>query len=70
MSVHAVDQDARDMARDAQAAIDAHTQECAIQWRNTAGTLKEIKGILAYGGVLLISCLLGLIYFLAERLPQ
>ena len=57
----AVDQEARDMARDARAAVASHEAVCAARWASTMQTMKEIKAILAYGGsVAIIVMLAGL----------
>lgn len=55
------------MAQSAASSIERHELVCAQRWSAAISTMKEIKSILAYGGTLLIACLLGLIAFLATH---
>lgn len=59
-----VDQEARDMARDAQFQITAHEQVCTERYGNVIKTMGEIKSILWYGTVGLITTMCTLIGYL------
>lgn len=62
-----VDQDARDMAAAATNAISSHERVCAERWRNTMDTMRDIKRIMAWGIVGLISTMGSLIAWLATH---
>lgn len=64
------DQEARGMASEAMEAITTHEKICAVRWQSAMETMSEIKKILAWGTVSLISCMLGLITFLATHPPK
>lgn len=61
------DQEARMIASQAMNAIVTHEKVCAQRWQSAMDSMSDIKKILAYGGALLIACLLGLIGFLATH---
>lgn len=70
MSVHTVDQEARDMARDAMAVINGHEKICAERWESARKAMADIKSILAYGTAGLISAMAALIGWLATHPPH
>lgn len=67
MSPQLVDQKARDMARDASAAILSHEQVCALRWKTTMSTMNDIKRIIAYATTGLIGSMGALIFYLWQH---
>lgn len=55
------------MATAAQNAIASHERVCEQRWAATMSTMRDIKGILAWGGGALFSAMLGLIGILATH---
>ena len=64
------DQTARKRADEAMEAINTHEKVCAIRWKTAMDTMGEIKRILAWATVSLLSCMIGLIAFLATHPPK
>lgn len=62
------DQKARIMAGEAKAAIASHEEVCAVRWESAMQTMNEIKRVMAWGIMGLMSCMIGLITFLATHL--
>lgn len=68
MTAHVtVDQEARDMARAAAAAISTHEKVCAQRWRSTMDTMGDIKRIIAWATVSLIGSMGCLIIYLWQH---
>jgi hypothetical protein len=67
MNSHVIDQEARDMARSATAAILTHEQVCEQRWRSTMETMGDIKRIIAWGITSLILAMGSLIGYLATH---
>jgi hypothetical protein len=70
MSNHIVDQDARDMAREALAKINSHEVVCAQRYGSLERVLAEIKGVLWWGTTGLIGSMAALIGWLATHPPH
>jgi hypothetical protein len=70
VNIEAVDQEARNMASTAANAISTHELVCAERWRNTMDTMRDIKRILAWGTIGLISAMGSLIAWLATHPPH
>lgn len=67
MATHFIDQQARDMARQAISAHAAHEKLCAERWEEAKRALREIKLILAWGVTALIGSLGSVILLLVTR---
>lgn len=62
-----IDQEARNMARQALARMDAHEQVCAERWGSSMNTMRDIKRILAWGTTALIGSMGTVILLLLNR---
>lgn len=62
-----MDQQARDMARSALSAIDAHEKVCAERWAEARAAVADIKRILAWGATGLIGSMGGVILLLLRE---
>lgn len=62
-----VDQEARDMAAQANAAVKAHEDVCAVRWAAAIQSMREVKTMLwvGFGGV--FTSLIGLVGWLANK---
>ena len=63
-----VDQGARDLAQRAIAKIEAHEQVCSVRWLEACHKMNEVKGWLQAIVGILVTSVLGLVAFMADRL--
>ena len=63
-----IDQGARDLAQRAIAKIEAHEQVCAVRWLEACHKMTEVKTWLQAIVGILVTSVLGLVAFMAERL--
>lgn len=67
VAYNGTDLEARKMASDALSQIATHEKVCTVRWESAMASMAEIKRILAYGTGAIITCLLGIIGFLASH---
>ena len=62
-----VDQEARDLARQAIARIEGHEDVCGVRWKGAMDQMAEVKRAVWAGFGLTIASLIGLVGWLANK---